>query len=61
MIDPLNWEIKIRPGLVFQNGEPINADAAIFTFCVPRSCLRGQGDLSFALGALKYDHMERDR
>jgi peptide/nickel transport system substrate-binding protein len=32
MLDPLNWEIKIRPGLVFHNGEPINADAAVFTF-----------------------------
>src|SRR5689334_22605854 len=31
-IDPLNWEIKIRPGLVFHNDEPINADAAVFTF-----------------------------
>src|SRR3954471_6609464 len=31
-IDPLNWEIKIRPGLVFHNDEPINADAVVFTF-----------------------------
>src|SRR5262245_17114922 len=22
MLDPLNWEIKIRPNLVFHNGEP---------------------------------------
>ena len=27
-----NWEIKIRPGLTFHNGEPINADAVVFTF-----------------------------
>ena len=40
-IDPLNWEIKIRPGLVFHNDEPINADAAVFTFDrAPRSCSR---------------------
>src|SRR5512140_2525380 len=31
-IDPLNWEIKIRRGLVFHNDEPINADAVVFTF-----------------------------
>src|SRR3569623_411308 len=32
MLDPLNWEIKLRPNLVFHNGEPINADAAVYTF-----------------------------
>lgn len=60
MIDPLNWEIKIRPGLVFQNGEPINADAAVFTFDRAKKLFAaGKGDLTFALGALKYDHMEK--
>lgn len=60
MIDPLNWEIKIRPNLVFHNGEPINADAAVFTFDRAKKLFAaGQGDLTFALGALKYDHMEK--
>jgi peptide/nickel transport system substrate-binding protein len=60
MIDPLNWEIKIRPNLVFHNGEPINADAVVFTFDRAKKLFAaGQGDLTFALGALKYDHMEK--
>jgi peptide/nickel transport system substrate-binding protein len=60
MIDPLHWEIKIRPNLVFHNGEPINADAAVFTFDRAKKLFAaGQGDLTFALGALKYDHMEK--
>jgi peptide/nickel transport system substrate-binding protein len=60
MVDPLNWEIKIRPNLVFHNGEPINADAAVFTFDRAKKLFAaGQGDLTFALGALKYDHMEK--
>ncbi|WP_127751668.1 ABC transporter substrate-binding protein [Devosia sp. 1566] len=60
MIDPLDWEIKIRPNLVFHNGEPINADAAVFTFDRAKRLFEaGEGDLTFALGALKYDHMEK--
>ena len=60
MLDPLNWEIKIRPNLVFHNGEPINADAVVFTFDRAKKLFAaGQGDLSFALGALRYDHMEK--
>jgi peptide/nickel transport system substrate-binding protein len=60
MLDPLNWEIKLRPGLVFHNGEPINADAAVFTFDRAKKLNgEGKGDLTFALGALKYDHMEK--
>lgn len=60
MIDPLNWEIKIRPGLVFHNGEPINADAVVFTFDRAKKLFAaGQGDLNFALGALRYDHVKK--
>ena len=60
MIDPLNWQIKIRPGLTFHNGEPINADAAVFTFDRAKKLFAaGKGDLTFALGALKYDRMEK--
>lgn len=60
MVDPLHWDIKIRPNLVFHNGEPINADAAVFTFDRAKKLFAaGQGDLTFALGALKYDHMEK--
>lgn len=60
MIDPLNWEIKLRPDLTFHNGEPIDADAVVFTFDRATELHdAGQGDLTFALGALKYDHMEK--
>jgi peptide/nickel transport system substrate-binding protein len=60
MLDPLNFEIKIRPGLTFHNGEPINADAVVFTFDrASKLFAEGKGDLTFALGALKYDHMEK--
>ena len=60
MLDPLNWQIKIRPNLVFHNGEPINADAVVFTFDrATRLNDAGEGSLTFALAALKYDHMEK--
>ena len=59
-VDPLTWDIKIRPGLVFHNGEPINADAVVFTFDrATKLFAAGQGDLNFALGALRYDHAEK--
>jgi ABC-type transport system substrate-binding protein len=60
LIDPLTWEIKIRPGLVFHNDEPINADAVVFTLSrAKRLFAAGQGDLNFALGALRYDRAEK--
>jgi len=31
-LDPLNWEIKLRKGVSFTNGEPFNADAVIESF-----------------------------
>ena len=31
LIDPLTWEIKLRPGVKFHNGEPFNADAVVFS------------------------------
>lgn len=59
-LDPLNWEVKLRPNLVFHNGEPINADAVVFTFDRAKKLhAEGKGDLTFALGALKYDHVEK--
>ncbi len=30
-LDPLTWEIKIRKGITFTNGEPLNAEAVKFT------------------------------
>lgn len=60
MIDPLTWEIRLRPGLVFQDDEPANADAVVFTFDrAKRLFAAGQGDLNFAMGALKYDRVEK--
>jgi len=59
-IDPLTWEIKLKPGLEFQNGDPINADAVVFTFDrAKRLHEAGQGDLTFAMGALKYEKFEK--
>jgi len=31
MLDPLTWEVKLRSGVKFQNGEPFNADAVKFS------------------------------
>ena len=60
LVTPLTWEIKIRPGLVFHNGEAINADAVVFTFTRAKTLFAaGKGDLNFALGALKYERMEK--
>ena len=59
-IDRLTWEIKIRPGLTFHNGEPINADAVVFTFDRAKKLFAaGKGDLNFALGALRYERVEK--
>jgi peptide/nickel transport system substrate-binding protein len=59
-IDPLTWEIKIKEGLEFPNGEPINADAVVFTFDRAKRLFEaGKGDLTFAMGALKYDHFAK--
>ena len=60
MVDPLNWDIRIRPGLTFHNGEPVNADAVVFTFARAKALhAAGKGDLTFALGALKYSKAEK--
>jgi peptide/nickel transport system substrate-binding protein len=59
-VDPLNWDVKIRKGLVFQNGEPTNADAVVFTFDRAKKLFAaGQGDLTFAMGALTYDKVQK--
>lgn len=28
-VDPATWEFKLRPGITFHNGEPLNADAVV--------------------------------
>jgi peptide/nickel transport system substrate-binding protein len=59
-VDPLNWIIRIRKGLQFHNGEPIDADAVVFTFDRAKKLhAAGKGDLTFALGALKYERVEK--
>jgi peptide/nickel transport system substrate-binding protein len=59
-VDPLTWIVKIRQGLQFHNGEPINADAVVFTFDRAKKLhAAGKGDLTFALGALQYERVEK--
>ena len=31
LIDPQTWEVKLRPGIKFHNGEPFDADAVVFS------------------------------
>jgi peptide/nickel transport system substrate-binding protein len=31
LINPTTWEVKLRPGIKFHNGEPFNADAVVFS------------------------------
>ena len=31
LVDPQTWQVKLRPGIVFHNGEPFNADAVVFS------------------------------
>jgi peptide/nickel transport system substrate-binding protein len=31
LLDPTTWEVKLRPGIKFHNGEPFNADAVVFS------------------------------
>jgi peptide/nickel transport system substrate-binding protein len=59
-VDSLTWEVKLKEGLEFQNGEPIDADAVVFTFDRAKRLFEaGEGDLTFAMGALKYDNFEK--
>ena len=31
LVDPKTWEVKLRPGITFHNGEPFNADAVVYS------------------------------
>ena len=31
LIDPATWEVKLRSGITFHNGEPFNADAVVYS------------------------------
>lgn len=31
LIDPETWEVKLRPGIKFHNGEPLNAEAVVYS------------------------------
>ena len=31
LVDPKTWEVKLRPGIKFHNGEALNADAVVFS------------------------------
>ena len=61
-VDPLTWEVKIRQGLEFHNGEPINADAVVFTFDRAQKALRrqaGRPDLRDGCAAIRQVREDR--
>ena len=31
LLDPQTWQVKLRPGIKFHNGEPFNADAVVYS------------------------------
>lgn len=31
LVDPVTWQVKLRPGIAFHNGEPFNADAVVYS------------------------------
>lgn len=55
------WRIKLRPGVAFHNGEPMNADALIYSidaFLKTQGTARGY--FSFIAGATKVDDLTVD-
>lgn len=58
--DELTWIFKLRPGISFSNGEPMNADAVVGTieyYFDPDVASRCRGDYSTIASATKIDDM----
>ncbi len=61
--DELTWRFKLRPGISFSNGEPLNADAVVETikyYFNPDVASRCRGDYSTIASATKVDDMTVD-
>ncbi len=57
-VDPLTWRFKLRPGISFTDGEPLNADAVIATvnyYMDTKNPSRCYGDYSTITGVKKVD------
>ena len=62
-VDPVTWRFKLRPGISFSNGEPMNADAVVGTikyYFNPDVASRCRGDYSTIASATKVDDMTVD-
>jgi peptide/nickel transport system substrate-binding protein len=62
-VDDLTWRFKLRPGISFSNGEPLNADAVVETikyYFNPDAASRCRGDYATIASASKVDDMTVD-
>lgn len=62
-VDDLTWRFKLRPGISFSNGDPLNADAVVETikyYFNPDVASRCRGDYSTIASATKVDDMTVD-
>ncbi|MGV3651003.1 MAG: ABC transporter substrate-binding protein [Devosia sp.] len=62
-VDDLTWRFKLRDGISFSNGEPLNADAVVGTinyYFTPDIASRCRGDYSTIASATKVDDMTVD-
>ena len=62
-VDDLTWRFKLRPGIAFSNGEPLNADAVVETigyYFNPDKASRCRGDYATIASATKVDDMTVD-
>ena len=49
VLDPLNWEIKLRPGVLFHDGSPFTAADAVYSLDRPRRILRSPAPWTHAV------------
>jgi peptide/nickel transport system substrate-binding protein len=60
-IAPTKWRIKLRPGVKFHNGEPLNADAVAYSLQVYHNTMgMSRGYLDFISSAEKVDDLTVD-
>ena len=57
--DDLTWEFKLVEGATFHNGDPVNAEAAVFSFeRAARGQLGDQGIVQSIIGQINYESAE---